>query len=163
MAYAGYSDLVNALDANIVAQLSSDTGTPAVGCNPIVQSALDRASSMVDAFARVGNIYLSTDLAALSAANDPLLTMLVVDLATEMLFQRRAMKITPAVEARVTQARELLAALRDGKAIFGAVAKAADAGLPEVAATPLWNLSWYNQVSTSAFFPPRKQTTYPGA
>lgn len=163
MAYASYNDLTKSLDANIVSQLASDSGTPVVGCNAIVQSALDRASSLIDAYARVGNIYLAADLAALSANDDPLLTMLTVDLATEMLFQRRAMKITPAVEARVAQARELLVALRDGKAIFGAIQKAADAGLPEVAATPLWNLAWYNQVSSSAFFPQRKPNTYPGS
>ena len=57
----------------------------------------------------------------------------------------------------------MLEALRDGKMIFGNVAKAADAGLPEVAATPQYNLAWYNNVSSSGFFRPRSQDIYRGA
>jgi hypothetical protein len=87
---------------------------------------------------------------------------LVVDLAVEALFQRRAMKITPAVEQRLKQAYSMLEALRDGKMIFGAVAKAANAGLPEVQATPTMTNAWYNGVSTSAFFRPRLPNTMPG-
>jgi hypothetical protein len=46
--------------------------------------------------------------------------------------------------------------------IFGAISKAADAGLPEVRATPLQTLAYYNQVSSSNFFLPRKPNTMPG-
>jgi len=66
------------------------------------------------------------------------------------------------VEARVTQARAMLEALRDGKMIFGAVAKAADAGVGEVAVVPINNLAWYNNVSSSAFFRPRATSIYRG-
>lgn len=160
--YAGYAELESSLDANIIAQLSSDTGSNNPGANCLVDIILQRASSVVQAYARVGNIYTDTDLNTLSAANDGLLVMLTVDLATEMLFQRRAMKITPAVEARVAQARAMLEALRDGKMIFGAVPKAADAGVAEVAVVPINNLAWYNNMSSSAFFRPRATSIYRG-
>jgi hypothetical protein len=116
----------------------------------------------VQAYTRVGNIYTDLDLTTLSAAHDPLLMTLVVDLAVEALFQRRAMKITPAVEQRLKQAYSMLEALRDGKMIFGTVAKAASAGLPEVQATPTMTNAWYNGVSNSAFFRPRLPNTMPG-
>jgi hypothetical protein len=162
MAYATYSDLETALDAQVIAQLCSDAGAPMLGSNPVTDNALDRATGMVAAYARVGNIYTDLDLNTLAAASDPLLRSITVDLAVEFLFQRRAMKITPAVEARLTRAYGFLEALRDGKMIFGAVQKAADAGLPEVRATPLQTLAYYNGVSSSAFFPSRKPNTMPG-
>jgi phage gp36-like protein len=162
MAYATYADLVKELDARIVAELCSDTGSTITGANPVSTTALDRASSMVDAYARVGNIYTSADLAALALAGDYLLVALVVDLATEILFQRRAMRIPPAVEERLKRAREMLEHLRDGRMIFGAVAKAADAGLPEVRATPAATNAFYGGVSTSSFFPMRRNRTMPG-
>jgi hypothetical protein len=56
----------------------------------------------------------------------------------------------------------MLEHLRDGRQIFGAISKAADAGLPEVRATPLQTLAYYNQVSSSNFFPSRKPNTMPG-
>lgn len=162
MAYATYADLEKELDARIIAELASDSGNDAPPPNPITTMALERASAMVASYARVGNIYTDTDLTALATAGDWLLVGLVCDLATEVLFQRRAMKIPPAVEDRMKRAHELLEALRDGRQIFGAVAKAADAGLPEVRATPLNTLAYYNQVSSSGFFPSRKPNTMPG-
>ena len=162
MAYASYADLEKELDARIIAELSSDSGNDNPPPNPITTMALERASAMIASYARVGNIYTDTDLTALATAGDWLLTGLVCDLATEVLFQRRAMKIPPAVEDRLKRARELLEALRDGRQIFGAIAKAADAGLPEVRATPLNTLAYYNQVSSSGFFPSRKPNTMPG-
>lgn len=160
--YATYADLETSLDAQVIAQLCSDQGSPMPGANPVTDNALERASGMVAAYARVGNIYTDTDLTALAAASDPLLRSITVDLAVEFLFQRRAMKMTPAVEARLTRAYGFLEALRDGKMIFGALQKAADAGLPEVRATPLQTFAYYNGVSTSGFFPPRKPNTMPG-
>lgn len=162
-AYATYADLESALDAQIIAQLCSDLGSPMLGSNPVTTHALERATGIVQAYTRVGNIYTDLDLTTLSAARDPLLMTLVVDLAVEALFQRRAMKITPAVEQRLKQAYSMLEALRDGKMIFGAVAKAASAGLPEVQATPPMTNAWYNGVSTSGFFRPRLPNTMPGS
>ena len=162
-AYATYADLEAALDAQIIAHLCSDLGSPMLGSNPVTTHALERATGIVQAYTRVGNIYTDLDLTTLSAAHDPLLMTLVVDLAVEALFQRRAMKITPAVEQRLKQAYSMLEALRDGKMIFGTVAKAASAGLPEVQATPTMTNAWYNGVSTSAFFRPRLPNTMPGS
>ena len=160
--YASFSEMQAALDANIIAQLTSDTGANNPGANCLADTILQRASSVVQAYARVGNMYNDADLNTLATNNDGLLIMLTVDIATEMLFQRRAMKITPAVEARVTQARAMLEALRDGKMIFGAVSKAADAGVAEVAVVPINNLAWYNNMSSSAFFKPRANNIYRG-
>jgi hypothetical protein len=117
---------------------------------------------MIKAYARVGNIYLDADLTALAAASDYLIVSLTVDLATEILFQRRAAKIPPAVEERMKRAHEMLEHLRDGRAIFGALAKAAEAGLPEVRATPLQTFAYYDQMSNSAFFRSRRPNTMPG-
>lgn len=161
--YATYADLQASLDSVVISQLSSDNGQMSPNALCLIDTILERASSIVQGYARVGNIYLDADLDALATAKDGLLVMVTVAIATEMLFQRRAMKIPPAVEAQLTQARTMLEALRDGKMIFGNVAKAADAGVAEVAATPLWNLAFYNNVSSSSFFPPRRGTTYPGA
>jgi len=162
MAYATYADLEKELDARIIAELASDSGNDAPPPNPITTMPLERASAMVASYARVGNIYTDADLTALAAASDYLIVSLTVDLATEVLFQRRAMKVPPAVEERMKRAHEMLEHLRDGRTIFGALAKAADAGLPEVRATPLQTAAWYNNVSTSAFFPQRRGNTMPG-
>lgn len=162
MAFATYADLEKELDARIIAELCSDNGDDAPPPNPITTMALERATSMIRSYARVGNIYTDLDLSALSATGDFLIVGLTCDLATEVLFQRRGMAVPPAVEERRKRAHELLEHLRDGRQIFGALAKAADAGLPEVRATPLNTFAYYAQVSNSNFFPPRKPNTMPG-
>jgi len=157
--YATYADLEASLDATIVAQLCSDNGVASPN-STIANKMLQRASSVVQAYARVGNIYTDADLAAL--ANDGLLVMLTCSIATEMLFQRRAMKIPPAVESQLERSKAMLEALRDGKTIFGTRAKAADAGVAEIAVVPINNLAWYNNVSSSSFFPQRRNNIYRG-
>lgn len=161
MAYATYADMEAALDQTVIAQLCGDAGTPMPGPNPMVTAALDRATAVIRSYCRVGNIYSELELAALDAANDPLLVTMCVDLATEYLFQRRAAKITPAIEQRIKQTYAFLEALRDGKLLFGSVAANADAGTPVAKAVPLANLNWYNAVSNSGFFPARRGSTYP--
>ena len=86
---------------------------------------------------------------------------LVVDLATEFLFQRRGSKLTPAIEQRIKQAYSMLEALRDGKMLFGTVDSNVTAGQPMVAAIPAFNLAWYAKVSNSQFFPFRRGSTSP--
>jgi hypothetical protein len=162
MAFATYADLEKELDSRIIAELCTDQGNPNPGANPVTAMALERATAMIKAYARVGNIYLDTDLTALATASDYLIVSLTVDLATEILFQRRAAKIPPAVEERMKRAHEMLEHLRDGRAIFGALAKAAEAGLPEVRATPLQTFAYYDQMSNSAFFRSRRPNTMPG-
>lgn len=161
MAYATYADMEAALDQTVIAQLCGDAGTPMPGPNPMVTAALDRATAVIRSYVRVGNIYSELELAALDAANDPLLVTMCVDLATEYLFQRRAAKITPAIEQRIKQTYSLLEGLRDGKMLFGSVAANADAGTPIAKAVPTANLNWYNAVSNSGFFPARRGSTYP--
>ncbi len=161
MAYATYADMEAALDQQIIAQLCGDAGTPMPGPNPMVTAALDRATAIIRSYVRVGNIYNELELAALDAANDPLLVTMCVDLATEYLFQRRGAKLTPAIEQRIKQTYSLLEGLRDGKMLFGSVTANADAGTPIAKSVPLSNLNWYNNASNSAFFPPRRGSTYP--
>lgn len=161
MAYADYADLEAALDQNIIAQLCGDAGTPMPGPNPMTTHALDRATAIIRSYVRVGNIYTDVELAALDAANDPLLVTMAVDLATEFLFQRRGAKLTPAIEQRIKQTYTMLEGLRDGKMLFGSVASNADAGTPTVKAVGPSVLMWYNQASNSQFFPQRRPTAYP--
>ena len=101
------------------------------------------------------------EIATLVTNHDPLLIALVVDLATEFLFQRRGAKLTPAIEQRIKQTYSYLEGLRDGKMLFGNVAENVAAGTPTVVAVPVSNLSWYNSTANSQFFPPRRGTVYP--
>ena len=160
-AYADYADLEAALDSVIIAQLCGDAGTPMPGPNPITTHALERGTSILRSYIRVGEIYSEAEILVLAAAKDPLMVMVVVDLATEFLFQRRGAKLSPAIEQRIKQAYTFCEGLRDGKMLFGSVTQNAQAGLPMVAAVPTSNLSWYNQASNTQFFPPRRGTTYP--
>jgi hypothetical protein len=160
-AYADYADLEAALDSVIIAQLCGDAGTPMPGPNPITTAALERGTSILRSYIRVGEIYTEAEILVLAAAKDPLMVMVVVDLATEFLFQRRGAKLSPAIEQRIKQAYTFCEGLRDGKMLFGAITQNAQAGLPMVAAVPTSNLSWYNQASNTQFFPPRRGTTYP--
>jgi len=160
-AYADYADLEHALDGTIIAQLCGDAGVPMPGPNPMTDAALERGSSILRSYIRVGESYTEAEIAALAAAKDPLMVMIVVDIATEFLFQRRGAKLSPAIEQRVKQAYSYCEGLRDGKMLFGAVTGNVAAGLPAVVAVPTSNLGWYNQVSNSQFFPPRRGTTYP--
>jgi phage gp36-like protein len=161
MAYANYADMEAALDQQIIAQLCGDAGTPMPGPNPATDAALDRATSLIRSYVRVGGIYTEAELAALDAANDPLLVTMCVDLATEFLFQRRGAKLTPAIEQRIKQTYTMLEGLRDGKMLFGSVESNVTAGTPVVKAVPSANLTWYNAVSNSGFFPMRRGSTYP--
>jgi hypothetical protein len=160
-AYADYADLEAALDSVIIAQLCGDAGTPMPGPNPITTAALERGTSILRSYIRVGEIYTEAEILVLAAAKDPLMVMVVVDLATEFLFQRRGAKLSPAIEQRIKQAYTFCEGLRDGKMLFGAITQNAQAGLPMVAAVPTSNLSWYNQASNTQFFPPRRGSTWP--
>jgi hypothetical protein len=55
----------------------------------------------------------------------------------------------------------MLEGLRDGKMLFGSVESNVTAGTPVVKAVPSANLTWYNAVSNSGFFPMRRGSTYP--
>lgn len=160
-AYATYADLEHALDQTIIAQLCADGGTPMPGPNTVTDAALERGTAIVRAYIRVGEIYSESEIAALNAAHDPLLVGLVVDLATEFLFQRRGSKLTPAIEQRIKQAYSYCEGLRDGKMLFGSAAGNVAAGTPVAKAVPTSNLQWYNEASNSPFFPSRRGSVYP--
>jgi hypothetical protein len=161
MPYATYADLEHALDQSIIAQLCGDAGVPMPGPNPITDAALERGTATVRAYIRVGDSYSEDEISALVAAHDPLLIAMVVDLATEFLFQRRGAKLTPAIEQRIKQSYSYCEALRDGKMLFGSVEGNVSAGLPSVTAVSTSNLAWYGSAANSQFFPPRRPTTYP--
>lgn len=160
-AYATFTDLEHSLDTTILAQLCGDGGQPMPGPNPITTAALEFATGVVRSYIRVGNIYSEDEITALSAANDSLLKHLVVDLATEWLFQRRGAKMSPAIEQRVKQSYAFCEGLRDGKMLFGTTAANVTAGTPVVVAVPTSNLYWYNSASNSGFFPRRRGSVYP--
>jgi len=160
-AYATYADLEHALDQSIIAQLCGDAGTPMAGPNPITDAALERGTATVRAYIRVGEAYTEAEIAALVTAHDPLLIAIVVDLATEFLFQRRGAKLSAAIEQRIKQAYSYCEGLRDGKMLFGSVSGNVAAGLPMVKAVNPSNLAWYAEASNSQFFPPRRPNTYP--
>jgi hypothetical protein len=159
--YATYADMEAALDASIIAQLCGDAGTAMPGPNPITTAALERATGVVRSYIRVGEQYSEDEIAILAANKDPLLVMLVVDLAIEYLFLRRGSKVSAATEQRVKQAYSYCEGLRDGKMLFGTVTGNTTAGTPLVAAVSLSNRAWYAQASNSQFFPPRRGSTYP--
>ena len=94
-AYATYSDLEATLDSNIIAQLCGDGGTPMPGPNPMTTTALERATGIVRSYIRVGGIYSEAELTILSAANDPLMINLVVDLAAEFLVSTAWLQVDP--------------------------------------------------------------------
>jgi len=131
------------------------------GPNPITDAALERATGIVRSYIRIGDQYTEDEITTLANSHDPLMIMTVVDLAIEFLFLRRGSKLSAATEQRVKQAYSFCEGLRDGKMLFGTVARNAVAGTPLVAAVGLSNLAWYAQASNSAFFPPRRGTTYP--
>lgn len=160
-AYATHADLEHALDSQIIAQLCGDGGMPMNGPNAVTLAALERGTAAVRAYIRVGGVYSEDEITALVTAKDPLLVGLVVDLATEFLFQRRGAKISPAIEQRIKQAYSYCEGLRDGKMLFGSVAKNVSAGTPLVKAVPLDNRAWYAQASATPFFPQRRDTVYP--
>lgn len=161
MPYATYADLEHALDATIIGQLCGDAGVSMPGPNAVTDAALERGTASVRSYIRVGGIYSEDEITALVAAHDPLLVGLVVDLATEFLFQRRGAKMSPAIEQRIKQAYSYCEGLRDGKMLFGSTAANVAAGTPIAVAVPISNLAWYNSASNSQFFPPRRGTTYP--
>jgi phage gp36-like protein len=159
--YATAADLEHSLDQTIIAQLCADGGTPMPAPNAVTTAALERASSIVLSYIRVGETYSDAEIAALAAAHDPLLVGLTVDLAVEFLYQRRGSKISPAIEQRIKQTYSYLEGLRDGKMLFGSVDGNVAAGTPAVTAVSASNLAWYGRVSASQFFPPRRGQTYP--
>lgn len=160
-AYATYEDMEHALDATIIAQLCADGGAPMNGPNPILDAALERGTAVVRSYIRVGETYSESEITALAAARDHLLIAMVVDLATEFLFQRRGAKISPAIEQRIKQTYSYLENLRDGKVLFGNVSGNVEAGKPLVTAVGTSVRNWYGQASNSIFFPPRRNSTYP--
>jgi hypothetical protein len=160
-AYATYADIEHSLDSRILGELCADAGAAIPGPNPMTAAALERGTATLRAYCRVGEIYSDDELLTLSAAHEPLLVAIVVDLAVEFLYQRRGFKLPPAIEQRVKQTYSYLEALRDGKMIFGTVATNAVAGLPMVASVPLANLYYYDRASNSQFFPPRRDRPYP--
>lgn len=157
--YATYADLEHALDSQIIGQLCGDAGVALNGPNAVTEAALERGTASVRSYIRVGGIYSEAEISSLAAANDALLVGLVVDLATEFLFQRRGAKLSPAIEQRIKQAYTFCEGLRDGKMLFGDASSNVSAGTPLVTAVSTATNAFYAGVSTSRFFPPRRGTT----
>lgn len=162
MGYITYAELAKATDPAILAQLSSDTpAAPVVGDNANIQTAIEAASAIVRSYARLSDIYSDADLDALALAVDPLLTMIVADLATEELYRRKGISIPESITARGNRSAAYLVAIRDGKQMFGALSAVAEAGKPVVAAVPSATRGYYRGVSDSRFFPTRRPGVMP--
>ena len=143
MAYATYANLAVTTDANTIAELCGDDGSPNPGPNAVTSALLDRATEDIRGYARVGAMYSDDQLDGLALANNAALWGLCCDLATCYLFDRRSTEYPPQVQKRYERAMHMLEQLRDGKTIFGALDAAAVAGLPTVVAVPLQLLSAY--------------------
>lgn len=156
MGYITYDALAKATDATILTQLSGSAGD-----NDIIQAAIDSASAIVRSYARLSDAYSDAELNSLAASEDPLLTMIVADLATEELYRRKSIQIPESVTARGNRAASYLAAIRDSKQMFGALSAVAEAGKPIVAAVPQATRAYYGGTSDSRFFKSRRPGTMP--
>ncbi len=133
MAYAASTDLTARYDANMVADLASDDGTPVadLAADAKVQAALDDASGQIDAAVTVARVYSTTNLAALTGNSLALLKRITCDLAMYYLMARRPEKYGKNLSEFYEKADAYLESLRKGNRVF-AVEANLDAGLPTI-------------------------------
>lgn len=132
MAYATAGQLCQYFDRRDLADLCAESETSvvspaAVESNPIAANALEGASGTVRSTAMIAERYNADDLEALAAAQDGFLVWLTCALAFGILLTRRGVQ-RDAMPAIVVEAKEWLAQLREGAAIFDVSANEA-AGL----------------------------------
>lgn len=120
--YATPSDLVKTHDRHDIGAYASDEGTELtlaqiLAPDPVVVSALLRASGDVERACLAGGRYTTTDLAVLTGAAKATLVGLVCDLAYYRLAKRRLPDATKV--AGYEEAQQMLKDLREGVAVFG--------------------------------------------
>lgn len=156
-AYADYDDLVAFTDANTIADLLSDDGTPIA--DPSADTKLSTlflaASGQVEAACGVSSLYTPDELAALTGNSQALLKQLVCCLAMVGLVRRRPEKWGSDYWQAIRQeAEDYLDKLRKGERLFDDSTKR-DAGLPTIdgpTAIDYQNLNLI-QSRTRNFFP----------
>lgn len=146
-------------DDRLLAQLSSDTGTPGTvdESNAVLLHCIERASADVESATLRGERYTETDLTALQTDDDFTLKGLVIDLATMHLFGVRGIGFPEHVQRMVDRGKDKLEALATGKRIFRHDSNVT-AGAPVVHITPASRRSQLKMVSDSAFFPAARTT-----
>lgn len=143
MSYAQPSDIITRYDVRRLGDLVNDDGTRASSTqllsSPVLQSALDDASGMIDAACQRGQRYSPNDLALLTSATSgtplwnsfQLLVRLTCDLAYGLLVGRRGYNSTDtgSQSPRYVEAMRLLERLGNGDWVF-VTANALAAGVP---------------------------------
>lgn len=124
MAYITGEEFLSRYDSRTIAELISDTGTPAesVASSSVLLNALEDAAATIRMAARVSDRYESLDLdnIAADATNRYQLQRLNADLAVGYLCRRRMMppdKVA-AMAPGYDEAQEILELLRRGERIF---------------------------------------------
>lgn len=159
MPYATPADLILRFDANTIADLASDSGTPepTIATSQIVLTSLSAASGRVDASIRVGNLYQASDIAAMTGDSMEYLMDLVCELAMARLVARRPERYREQYEELTKHAEESLERLRKGENVFAIEVNVA-AGLPTVDGPSTVTYTRLNLLPerTRNFFPYRK-------
>ena len=134
MARSTYADMILRVDERTLADLCSDTDTPATDLtdNDILDSALAAARGRVNSAVMVSGLYDATELNALTGDDLEFLKNLECDLALASLLRRRASpENSEWTKEMGEQSEALLELIRSGKNIFNVEAKKT-AGQPYV-------------------------------
>ena len=155
--YASAADLVNFADEQTVKDLLSDTGTytGTLSTDTKLTALLQAASGAVEAACGVSNLYMPTDLAALTGNTQVLLKELVCQLTLVLLVRRRPEKYGNEYwQAIRKEAEDYLDRLRKGERLFDDANKR-QAGLPTIDGPSAVQYQYLNLIPsrTRNFFP----------
>ena len=131
--YASAADLVNRFDERDLADLASDSGSPAidVSTDARVSKALQTASGRINSSLMVAGLYTAAQLAEVAGDDLEYLKDLTCSLAMVFLLRRRGTKYREQYEGLAEQTEEQLELLRSGKNLFNLDVKKT-AGQPTV-------------------------------
>jgi len=132
--YATSADLTNFADENTVSDLLSDTGTytGTLSTDTKLTALLQAASGAIEAACGVSNLYMPTDLAALTGNTLVMLKELTCQLTMVLLVRRRPEKYGSEYwQAIRKEAEDYLDRLRRGERLFDDANKRM-AGLPTI-------------------------------
>jgi hypothetical protein len=155
-AYITVAEFYDAYDRRLIEELGTDIGGAGgmTSSNERIYTAIERASEDVQMAATVGNRYSTDELDDLVTADRWAIKGLVADLAIAHLVSRRMSDIPEAIREKVRDAKETLAALRDGDAVFPIEAKRT-AGKPKISIIGESQRANLNLVADTEFFPGR--------
>lgn len=122
MAYATASQLCQQFDRRDIAGMCAESDTPVppstVEQNSVVEWALEQATGEIKSAACIANKYPESVLDALADSADAFLVRLTCSIAMGALLQRRSVQRPGELPSAVQEAKNWLAALRLGEAIF---------------------------------------------